>query len=710
MTSRVSLVRGAGTGAAVWSLGLVGYGVAEAVTNTAVGLRLTPEVWAVVLAVYGVIGLAAGAAAGVALVGGRRAPAGGSVPLAMATFLGALFFAHVALPLNDRHLPWIFSPASLVVNGTLAAAAVLGGLRARRRLASRSGPLRAAAFATAVVCLGLFLAGAQYVDMFVAGSVGMSGLLGRYAALGVGCLGLHAIADRLLRRLGRGAGWEPVAVGSAAAAVLAAVGLAVGSAPTHGAPSTGGAERPNVLWIVLDTVRADHLSVYGYGRRTSPRLEELAAEGVVFEQAVSPCSWTIPSHFQMVTSRFASGKLKVLDPGFETAAELLRAQGYRTGAVLANFSLGRRSGFEQGFETFVDGPVMIFYLSAFEKLPIVKALLRVPFVSADAVLRWLHRKTFLEGVAARADAVNRHALRFVDAHPGEPFFLFLNYMDAHDAYDPPAAWRERFVSGVDPEIGFVRYQRDLGGTISSNQFVRDVVPRLTPRDWEGIVGLYDAEIAWLDDQVGRLLAALRARGLYDRTIVVVTADHGELMGEHGLANHFKALTEEEIHVPLLVRYPPALPGGRRVSTPVQLGDVLPTLAELLRLPAAPSMEGRSLLPLLAGAAPTPGGDEAFSYLVRAPDRRFPHTASGHLISLRSGSRKYVWSSTGQHAYYDLAADPAAERNAYADTPEVAAMAARLDAWRRQVGLEHLDGDEPVDRLTTERLRALGYVQ
>jgi arylsulfatase A-like enzyme len=305
--------------------------------------------------------------------------------------------------------------------------------------------------------------------------------------------------------------------------------------------------------------------------------------------------------------------------------------------------------------------------------------------------------------------MNEHALDFIDGRRGAPFFLFLNYMDAHDAYDPPRAYRDRFARIDDPEVGFVRYSRRLGGTISSNQFVRDVVPVLSAEEWTRIVALYDAELAYLDEQVGRLVDGLKARGLYDQTIIVITADHGELMGEHGLANHFKSLSEEEIRVPLIVRYPPALRPGR-VTTPVQLVDVLPTLSELTGLTAGDPMDGQSLVPLVAGTRVADPEAPVFSYLVRAPEREFPHTAPGHLVAVRTGARKFIWSSTGMHAFHDFAADPKGDRNGYGNAPEVAALAGRLDEWRKAVGLERLDGGGPIDRLTRERLRALGYVQ
>jgi arylsulfatase A-like enzyme len=702
-------ITAAAVAAFVGAAGAVSYGTAEALVNTATGLYLPATLWAVVVATYGAIGLLAGGAVGA--VSGALGRRGTPVRFLMAGFVGALVFVHMALPLNDRFLPGVLHPLSLVANGLVAA--IAGGVAvATYRWLAEAGPAaRAASFLMVVFAIGLALATAEYVDTFVVRAGGFAATLGVYTGLVVVAGTVLTGVGRLVRAVPGRAGWPAAAtVAGAVGAITVGLGLAARIGSTQASVSTPkGAERPNVLWIVMDTVRPDHLSLYGYPRRTSPHLEALAGDAAVFENATAQAPWTMPSHFQMVTSSFGSGKSKVLDPEFRTAAELFHDAGYRTGAVLANFSLGRGSGFEQGFDTYVDGPVHILYLKAFEKLPVVKALLALPFVPGDLVLRFLHRKRFLEGVAVRAESINEHALRFVDDRPGMPFFLFVNYMDAHDAYDPPRAYRDRFVPIGDPEIGFVRYNRRLGGTISSNEFVRDVVPTLTPEDWRQIVGLYDAELLYLDEQIGRLVEGLRARGLYDRTIIVVTADHGELFGEHGLANHFKSLSEEEIRVPLVVRYPPALRPGR-VTTPAQLVDVLPTLRDLVGLSTTQTMDGRSLVPMIDGAQAADPTAEVFSFLVRAPERGFPHTAPGHLVSVRSGSRKFIWSSTGKHAYYDFTSDPTASRNAYGDTAEVTALAGRLAEWRKGVGLDQLEGGGPLDRLTRERLRALGYIQ
>ncbi|TME71728.1 MAG: sulfatase [Chloroflexi bacterium] len=711
-TGRDSLAKHVALGAVVWGASSLVYGLVEALTNTGAGLYQPIRIWAVMWGVYAVGGLLGGAAIGLLVFVWHRMRQPARTALGsflVAAFCGSLLFLFLAVPINDRYLPLLLSPRSLAVNGVLFAACAGVVMRLHRHLRARTGmglvlsALNLAFFFSVCLALG------QYVDTFVATTWAASRSVPFYAGLITVCAVGYMVADRV-GRLVASAALAPAAV---AVLALLAVGVALkmrgADAPAAGVPA-GGA-KPNVLWIVMDTTRADHLSAYGYQRPTTPNLDAIAAEGTLFENAIAQAPWTVPSHFQMVTSRYTAGRQSILDSDFVTAAEMLKANGYETGAVLANFLLGRRSGFEQGFDKVVDGPVTIFCLSVLEKIPVIKALLRLNIFPSNAVIGLLDRKEFLEGAGARADAVNEQAARWIERQGSQPFFLFINYMDPHDPYDPPQPFRDRFAGGVDPVLGFVRYSPRLGRSISSGQFVRDVLPKLSPQDLAKIVALYDAEIAYLDDRIGRLVSVLKARGLYDHTILVVTADHGELFGEHGLANHMKSLSEEEIHVPLIMRYPSAIPPGRRVATPVELSCILPTLLELLGIPPQTALDGRSLLPLVQEAAAGQDGfGDTFSFLIRRPDRSYPHTAPGHLIGLRTAAFKYVWSSTGRNAYYDLLKDPHAEHNLYGDGVDIASAEQRLADWRKKAGFENIDADERLDRLTTERLRALGYVQ
>lgn len=704
------LLRHALLGAVVWGASLLLFGIAEVVVNTAVGLYQPLGVWSVLVGIYAIVGILTGLGVGIAVALWRRlgiGPTLEAVPLLVALFVAGYLFVFAGLPLNDRVLPGFFAPISLVSNTALFLGCALLGALAYRHLAGLRGTALALAIVNILFWYSLLLSAGMYVDMYIAAAnASMTSVLLRYAGILFGC----AIAWRIFAAALAQRGGRALRV----AGLVAVVGLAflfgdrlIGRlTPIQPGPT----DKPNVLWIVMDTTRADHLNPYGYDRVTSPSLAKLVSDGVVFENAISQAPWTMPSHFQMVTSRYDSGKETVLPEEYVTAAEILRDAGYDTGAVLGNFSLGRRSGFAQGFDTVMDGPVMVFFHKFIDKLPVVTALIKTGLLPADTAVRWLHRHTFLEGVGARGSDLTNRAIRWMSARGDHPFFLFINYMDPHDAFDPPEPYRSRFAEGVEPIKGFVRWDPVRNRAIDSNTFVRDRLPKFTKEDWQDLIDLYDGEIAFLDAQIGRMFDFLREKGLLDDTIVVVTADHGELFGEHDLAYHFKSLSEEETHVPLLMRFPKGLPGGRRVKTPVEVNDVLPTVLSLTKLESPAPMNGESLVALVE-EGDSPEGiaqAETFTYLLRKPDKRFAHTQAGHLFGRRTGTEKYVWSSGGKHEFYELADDPKAHRNDYAETPQVAGAAERLEEWRKQHGLEEV-GEQKMDRLTRDRLKALGYI-
>ncbi len=689
------------------------YGVAEAMVNEMVGLTQPLRLWIFIVAIYAVLGTGGGAlAAVVAWLLQRLAPTLRADALTVGAIWSGWTLIYLGLPINDRYLPGLLHPKSLAVNGlvTLLCAGLLFAVHHLLR------PRRGLHFLFGVAALslgwGLLLAGGFYVDMFVAGSSEATiGPAKAGAVVVAGALALWALLDRAAGSL---TGRRPLPVGLVALAIATAGFLVGGNLIRHSnnpriTPIAEGKGRPNVIWLVTDTVRADHLGIYGYDKPTSPRLDQLGQGGVVFEQAISQAPWTIPSHWQMVTGRYAAGKSKVLGEEFQTFAEIAKLNGYDTAGFFGNYSLGRRSGFSQGLDITVDGPVMIFFHKLFDKLPLVGWLYSSGLVPGDAILRWLHRHTFLEGESVRSNILVDHAIEWIgERQDGKPFFVLMNFMDAHDAYDPPEPFRSRFAPGIDPLLGFVRFDSEEGESIDSDTFIRDVLPRLEEPDWKDIVALYDGEIAFLDSQIGRLLDYLEEKGLAGDTIVVQTSDHGELFGEHGLAYHFKSLSEEETHVPLLLRYPRGLEAGRRVPTPVELNDIVPTLVELARLEGAEAGDGSSLVALARGAAPGSDDDIVFTYLVRAPRGRFPHTKPGHLLGARSGGRKYVWSSGGMHEIYDLDADPKGHRNLQDKGGDAGELPARLSSWRSRVQLEEIE-DEKMDRLTREKLKALGYI-
>jgi arylsulfatase A-like enzyme len=331
--------------------------------------------------------------------------------------------------------------------------------------------------------------------------------------------------------------------------------------------------RPNVLLISVDTLRADRLSLYGYPRDTSPNLRRLARDGVVFKRALSPGTWTLPGHAAMLTGLFP-GRLGALDIGATlpedavTLAERLREAGYRTGAVVANVSvLDRGVGWSQGFDFYDDTPRQ-----------------RLRYTTSLQLALWSLPKPYarLTSRARTADAINAVALEWLATDRRTPFFLFINYMDTHHPYMPPDEYLDRFPGRrtvvIDPLPDLTRRPRGL-----------------TQRETEHYRALYDASIAYVDHEIGRLLGTLAVAGRLEDTLVIVTSDHGEFFGEHGLFQHAVGPYEEVHRVPLVIRYP----GRRRhgvVDGWVQLVDVFPSVRPTRDWPRFPDPAARAIPP------------------------------------------------------------------------------------------------------------------
>ena len=330
---------------------------------------------------------------------------------------------------------------------------------------------------------------------------------------------------------------------------------------------------PNVLVIVVDTLRADHLSGYGYSRQTSPNLDHVAQMGVLFDNAFAAASWTLPSHASLLTGRypFEHGAEKgPLDGRYPTIGESFRNRGYRTGAFSANsFFFCRRMGLGRGFVHFDD------YSGS-----LIQAAVRTCYgKDLEALLNRLGLKIY--PVRRTAPEVNGSFLRWVDSKPGKPFFAVLNYFDVHDPYFPPQPYRTRFSK-----------LRNPGGIIDES-LASHTVPA-TAEELQGEVDAYDGAIAYTDDQIGQLLAELKKRRLADNTLIVITSDHGESFGEHGLFIHGNSLYREQIRVPLIFYWPSEIPQGMRISQPVSNAAIPATLMELTDSHAKPAFPIASL--------------------------------------------------------------------------------------------------------------------
>lgn len=337
--------------------------------------------------------------------------------------------------------------------------------------------------------------------------------------------------------------------------------------------------RPNILLIVLDTVRAWSMGLYGYGRRTTPHLREWSRQGVVFDRALAPAPWTTVSHAVMFTGHHPT-ELSVkwnqpYDGAFLTLAEVLQKAGYATGGFAGNYlNVGRATGLGRGFHHFVDYPLRP--LAFLRNTTLLGRILAV-----DRVGAFLGRRRMipaLPGAQVTSDFLEWSARR-----KGTPWFGFLNYYEAHGPYLPPAPYDTMYLGK--PDAAVERYWDLIQRLYGPSQ--------LPLSELAVSLDAYDGAINYLDIQVDSLLRSLAGRGDLANTIVVVTSDHGELFGEHGVIAHGNSLYLPVLHVPLLIIAPGRAPAGARVQSLAALRDLPATLLELAGI-SNPGMPGNSL--------------------------------------------------------------------------------------------------------------------
>ena len=461
------------------------------------------------------------------------------------------------------------------------------------------------------------------------------------------------------------------------AAILSLVSLACGK--------SGDAtwRPPDVILISLDTLRADHLPIYGYDRPTAPNLDALARESLVFERAYAEAPHTLPSHTSLFTGLYP-GRHGVLDrgdtlaPEVPTLAEVLAADGYQTAGFTSCYFLTPEFRLDRGFAHY----------------------------------------EFAHDIESprNADATNEAILRWADTLGDEPFFLFAHYFDIHSdwnqlPYDAPEEFRRRLAG--DPPAGF----RSGNGSVAATRWLALQNRKgsdLSADELRYIEHLYDAGIAWTDSQVGALLAALAARGRLDRAIVIVTADHGEEFQEHGRLLHTQ-IYDEHLRIPLLISLPemrggsgpacrpsparPELEAGRTQAL-AQHVDLLATLTDCLGIDLPPGVQGSSLLPALAGA--TPSRDAAF----------FDTPRGTQYGILRDGWKLIETPASGRRRLFQLDGDPAERRDVSAREPErTRALASELAAHRHENETKRVEGENvAVPEEVHKALESLGYVR
>ena len=415
----------------------------------------------------------------------------------------------------------------------------------------------------------------------------------------------------------------------------------------------------NLIFISVDTLRADHLGIYGYSRNTSPRLDQLLRAGTLFLDASANVPLTNPSFCSMLSSRYAhqTGATRNGIPmiaGNETLAQLLKAQGYHTAAILSNWPLkANLSGLQPGFDLYDD--------EFFEK-------------------RWLFFNSERD-----AQGVTERALAWLQGRPAEPFFLWVHYSDPHAPYMNHDGFSFRSRNRLSPD------QRNLDD--------------------------YDSEVAYTDHWIGQLFETLEALGLPSRSLIVFVADHGESLGEHSYTGHGRNLYQPSLHVPFGL-IGPGIPPDQRLDFPVELLDLAPTLLACLNLPAGEKMLGFNLLPAVQGQAQPP---ERLIYFETYPGalpqmkgaEEILDTKNPIWIGFREGPVKISYSlRTSRWELYRLNHDPQELHDlAKVTDPVFVKISERLLAWfnREEKAGGAVGETGALTEQDRKQLESLGYV-
>jgi arylsulfatase A-like enzyme len=443
-----------------------------------------------------------------------------------------------------------------------------------------------------------------------------------------------------------------------------------------------------IILISVDTLRADHLQTYGYIRPTTPNLDLLAADGVVFSRSYASSPWTLPSHVSLLTSLFninhgVHRPTDRMDDSLVTLTEVLRQNGFSTAAITGGTLVSYLYGFSRGFDTYKEGDGAMEYNNS-------------------------------------AELVARSGAEWLDNNKDKDFFLFLHTYQVHTPYDAPSPYGAMF---LDPDAVWKRAH-----TTELFAGKKSIFKELPDAERRNLIGLYDAEIRYTDEALLKpLVEKLKALGLYDDTMIVFTSDHGEEFSEHGAWDHGIHLYDESIRVPLVIKFPESRFQGRRVESIVRGVDIMPTVLEEMEIESGRlKLDGQSLLPLLRG---------------KAKDRRFladtlllglgESSAQGQKddpfrIAANEGRNKIILNrglDPREKAYfvppcpdrpdaelYDLDADPEEKLELSIRKAELANRLTRELRARYSSGRKTRPGKADLSREMEERLRALGYIR
>ncbi len=482
-------------------------------------------------------------------------------------------------------------------------------------------------------------------------------------------------------------------------------------------------EGGNILLITVDTLRDDHLSYRGYSRRTSPNIDSLASEGVVFENAYTAVPRTFPSLCSFLTGKYAHrhgarNNFHHALPDFNlTLPEILKGEGYLTGAVVTNLMLQAHRKLSRGFDYYLETDHQNFQA---QKVPALRLL---DFLGLSYPLR-----SFWDNQARRTKS---EALKFIKQNRDRQFFLWIHFFDPHMDYNPP----KKFAGFFDKDYEGRYLNHFHYGKIPAERMIFECP--LNASEIEHAIALYNGEILHTDNEIGRLLGKLKEWGLFENSLIIFSADHGESLGEHGyFFAHGDLIYNPCMHIPLLIRFP----GGvvrKRISTPVSSVDLMPTILDFLGVEPPQGIDGVSLLPIIfGGAEPRRGifGESGISILsssnprmrIKLAPQRPPAVPPEEWFNLWEevfnrakfrmiveGDWKLIYTpdgGSGSFELYDLASDPAEETNLYEEEAEIAErMRGRLMNWVKGDTLRNIEAIS-YDREMISNLQSIGYLR
>ncbi len=463
-------------------------------------------------------------------------------------------------------------------------------------------------------------------------------------------------------------------------------------------------KNPNVILIIIDAARQDHLSCYGYDKNTSPFIDDLAKTSLLFQNAYATAPWTVPSHASLFTGLFPSEHKTqndnlYLDKNIPTLSEILASGGYSTVGFSDNMYVGRATGLHRGFQYFDEVWERYRFKSKFDLLLLgLKRILHMTDrggkETTDLIIDWL---------------INRDK--------ANPFFMFVNYIDVHQICHPPRSFLIKFGGGQYSYRRMYKFMRAyLNGRV---KFYTGEI-KFSDEDWKNFKWIYDAALYYIDYQINRIYECLTDLGILDNTILIITSDHGTNLGEHGFIHHEYCLYETLLKIPLIIRYKP-LSENKQIMKEIQLSDIFHMILRMLNIDGRLVKGERfSLSEILSDTDPS---SQIFSEWRRAesniselkkfaPDFDFSKFDKG-LRSIKIDNYKYIESTNGENELYNLGIDPEEAINILAKDPYKAEEMQQL-LRKFEGNLIRQDEEEQYKKLDADeelkkRLRSLGYI-